>query len=65
MRCPNRMYPRYLLMKLYAEPGNADSVACRREAETILTMRVKVQSPAVDDMRKEARKTLERLKINP
>lgn len=65
MRCPNRMYPRYLLMKLYAEPGHADSVACRREAETILTMRVKVQSPAVDDMRMEARKTLERLKINP
>lgn len=65
MRCPNRMYPRYLLMRLYADPEHTDTPACRREAETILTMRVKVQSPAVDDMRKEAQETLNRLKNNP
>ncbi len=59
MRCPNRMYPHYLLMKLYTDSLSADRKACMREAKTILTMKVKVLSPAIDDMRKEARKVLE------
>lgn len=59
MRCPNRMYPHYLLMKLYTDSLSADRQACVNEAETILTMKVKVQSPAIDDMQKEARKVLE------
>lgn len=59
MRCPNRMYPHYLLMKLYTDSLSADRKACIREAEIILTMKVKVQSPAVDDMRKETKEILE------
>lgn len=64
-RCPNRMYPHYLLMKLYSDPLHEERESCRREAETILTMKVKVKSPAVDDMRDEALKTLESLEKKP
>ena len=54
-RCPNRMYPHYLLMLLYADSASLDRSKCLREANTILTMPVKISSPAVDEMRGKAR----------
>ena len=53
LRCPNRLYPHYLLMKLYMKEP-ADSSAARREAKILLTKKEKVPSPAVEQMRKEA-----------
>lgn len=54
-RCPNRMYPHYLLMKLYADSVYFNKTKCLNEANTILTMRVKIPSPAVDEMQHEAK----------
>lgn len=59
-RVPNRLYPHYLLMKLYAEtPG--DSSAMIGEARYILSAPIKVPSPAVDEMRHEADSILQTL----
>ena len=58
LRCPNRLYPHYLLMKLYVrEP--ADSTAARREAKILLSTKEKVPSPAVEEMRKEAKRVID------
>lgn len=49
LMCPNRLYPPYLLTRLYVETGQltkADSMA-----EKLLRMRVKVRSPATDEIR--------------
>lgn len=54
-RCPNRMYPHYLLMLLYADSASFDRVKYRREAEVILSMPVKIHSPAVEEMREKAK----------
>ena len=54
LRCPNRMYPHYLLMLLYADSASYDRCKCLKEANTILTMPVKIPSPAVDEMREKA-----------
>jgi uncharacterized membrane protein (DUF485 family) len=50
---PNRLYPHYLLAKLYHEMGLKD----KAEAETniVLTKTPKVESKAVEEMRKELR----------
>lgn len=53
-RCPNRMYPHYLLMKLYNDSTSFNRELCRKEAEKILSMKVKIESPAINDMRREA-----------
>ena len=53
LRCPNRLYPHYLLMKLYLKEPT-DSTAARREAKILLSTKEKVPSPAVEQMRKEA-----------
>ena len=52
-RLPNRFYPHYLLMKLYAE-NPADSAKMRREANYLLTSEPKTPSQAIDEMREEA-----------
>lgn len=57
LRVPNRMYPHYLLMKLYAL-SPADSLLMKAEAHRILTMGVKIASPAVEDMRREAEEAI-------
>lgn len=54
-RCPNRMYPHYLLMLLYADSASFDRSKCLREANTILTMPVKISSPAVEEMQEKAK----------
>ena len=51
---PNRLYPHYLLMKLYIETG--DEEKAREAAAIVLTKEPKVQSTAVREMREEARK---------
>jgi hypothetical protein len=56
-RVPNRLYPHYLLMKLYAENSN-DSLLMQREANILLTKQPKTHSTAVDEMREEARQLL-------
>lgn len=62
-RVPNRFYPHYLLMKLYAE-DNVDSAKMLNEARWILESEVKVASPAISDMQKEARELIVRMSKN-
>ena len=51
---PDRLYPYYLLMKLYVEMG--DKQKARETAGIVLTKEAKVQSQAVKEMREEAKK---------
>ncbi|MDR2424305.1 MAG: O-antigen ligase family protein [Prevotellaceae bacterium] len=51
---PNRLYPFYLLAKLYSEAGMHDKA--REMAKIVLTKEPKVNSPAVNEMRNEMRK---------
>jgi len=50
---PNRIYPYYLLMKLFFESGNMEKAL--ENAEIVLTKEPKVKSTAVREMRNEAR----------
>ena len=50
---PNRVYPYYLLMKMYVEMGEMEKA--RENAEIVLTKEPKVQSTAVKEMREEAK----------
>jgi len=51
---PNRLYPYYLLMKLYLETGDMEKA--RQAAAIVLTKEPKVQSQAVKEMREEAKR---------
>ena len=51
---PNRIYPYYLLMKLFIETGEKEKAL--ENAEIVLTKEPKVQSTAIKEMREEARK---------
>jgi len=53
-RCPNRLYPHYLLMQLYADPSSYDRDLALQEARILATKKEKVPSPAVDEMRRKA-----------
>ncbi|MDR1121494.1 MAG: O-antigen ligase family protein [Dysgonamonadaceae bacterium] len=53
---PNRLYPWYLLTKLYDEMGLEDKV--RETADIVCSKEPKVQSPAVKEMREEVRKLI-------
>lgn len=48
-----RIYPYYLLVKLYAEPEFYDAVALRDAAKIVLTKEPKVPSAAIKEMRRE------------
>lgn len=50
---PGRIYPYYLLAKLYAEPDFYHPDELRKVAEIVMTKEPKVQSTAVKEMRKE------------
>lgn len=54
VRVPNRIYPHYLLMKLYAETPS-DSIKMKRQAEIVLTKQPKKHSTAIEEMGQEAR----------
>lgn len=58
-RLPERVYPHYLLVKLYAEPEYFDRVKLIREAEYVLNVEPKVNSTAIREMRQEVKKILE------
>jgi len=50
---PNRIYPHYLLMKLYVETGEEEKA--KAAAQIVLSKEPKVMSTAVKEMRKEAK----------
>ena len=58
-RLPERVYPHYLLVKLYAEVECFDRVKLIREAEYVLNAKPKVNSKAIREMRQEVKKILE------
>lgn len=58
-RLPSRMYPHYLLCRLYATDRGHYEGRLRQEVEIIRSMPVKVKSPAVETMRKEVKNLLE------
>lgn len=62
-RLPERVYPHYLLVKLYAESEYFDRVKLVREAEYVLNVEPKVNSTAIREMRQEVKKILEDKKI--
>ena len=53
---PNRHYPLYLLMKLYAEIDEAEKA--KAMAETLLNKPVKIQSTAIREMQMEAKRII-------
>lgn len=55
---PGRIYPYYLLAKLYAVPEYLQRDKLQKMAELVLTKEPKVQSTAVREMREEVRKLL-------
>jgi tetratricopeptide (TPR) repeat protein len=55
---PNRLYPWYLLTKLYDEMGLRDKVY--ETAVIVQTKEPKVQSPAVIEMREEVKKLIDK-----
>ena len=57
-RLPERVYPHYLLVKLYAEPEYFDRVKLIREAEYVLNAEPKVNSTAIREMRQEVKNIL-------
>ena len=61
-RCPNRLYPHYLLMQLYGDSSYYNPIRQCQEAEHILSAPVKIQSQAVEEMREEAKLILKRYK---
>lgn len=56
---PGRIYPYYLLTKLYADPAFRQPEKLKETAAVVLTKEPKVQSTAVRQMREEVRKLLE------
>ena len=57
-RLPGRIYPYYLLAKLYAEPKYRQPEKLKYAVEVVLTKEPKVQSTAVREMREEVKKLL-------
>lgn len=55
-RLPGRIYPYYLLAKLYVEPEYQQPEKLKRMVEVVLTKEPKVQSIAVREMREEVKK---------
>lgn len=54
-RLPSRLYPRYLLAKLYASPEYFSPEKFRSVYDDAMHMEIKVSSPAVSDMQRELR----------
>lgn len=57
---PERLYPYYLLAKLYAEPAFYQADKFRAAAGAVLTKEPKVESSAIREMRTEIKKILEK-----
>lgn len=56
---PERIYPYYLLTKLYADPDNYQPEKMKASAYAVLEMEPKVHSQAIKEMRTEVRRILE------
>lgn len=61
-RLPGRIYPYYLLVRLYADPEYYHPKRLREIAEIVLTKEPKVHSTAIEQMKKEVEKILEKFK---
>ncbi|NDV58509.1 O-antigen ligase family protein [Bacteroides sp. 519] len=61
-RLPGRIYPYYLLAKLYAEPAFYQQEKFNKMAELVLTKEPKVQSTAIRQMREEIQKMVPKYK---
>lgn len=61
---PGRIYPYYLLAKLYAGPEHLDTSKVANMASIVLTKTPKIQSKFIDEMRVEMRALLDTLIIN-
>ena len=57
-RLPGRIYPYYLLVKLYAEPQYLQPEKLKYAAEIVLTKEPKVQSTAIREMREDVKKII-------
>lgn len=58
---PGRIYPYYLLAKLYAEPGFYHPDKLKAVAEIVLVKEPKVQSTAIKEMRNEVKKLIKEI----
>lgn len=61
---PKRIYPYYLLAKLYAEPNFYQPDKLKQMANLVLTKEPKVHSKAVDEMRSEIKKMISNSKFD-
>ena len=61
-RLPNRMYPHYLLYKLYCQNNYYDPRKRKAQYHSIVSMPVKIKSPAIDEMLNEVKATEPTLK---
>ena len=59
-RLPGRIYPYYLLAKLYAEPDFRKPDKLEQMVEIVLTKEPKIQSSAIREMRDEVKKMISR-----
>jgi len=57
-RLPGRIYPYFLLAKLYAEPGFYQRQKLEQAARMVMEKEPKVQSTAIRQMREEIKKLL-------
>lgn len=57
---PERLYPYYLLAKLYAEPEFYQVDKLRAAAGAVLTKKPKVESTAIREMREEVKKIIDK-----
>ena len=57
-RLPGRIYPYYLLVKLYAEPQYRQPEKLKYATEIVLTKEPKVQSTAIREMREDVKKII-------
>jgi O-antigen ligase len=55
---PERIYPYYLLTKLYADPANYQPVKMQEAAVAVLEKEPKIHSPAIEEMRAEVKTIL-------
>lgn len=60
-RLPNRLYPYYLLAKLYAEPEFYCPDKCREMIDMVLCWNPKVPSEAIEEMKLEMENLKEKL----
>lgn len=58
-RLPERIYPHYLLVKLYSESEYFNRIKLIKEARYVLNAKPKVNSIAIKEMRQEVKKILE------